>query len=122
MAEGLLRHLAGDQFAVYSAGTHPSTVNPLAIAVRRERDIDISGHTSKSLTVYLDQSFEFVITVCDSAAEACPMFPGPGRRIHWSFPDPAAVGGNESERLAAFRDVRDAIERQLADWLREQPV
>ena len=117
MAEGLLHHLRSDRFDVSSAGTHPSTVNPLAIAVMRERGIDISGHWSKSLTEFLDQSFDYVITVCDDAAEACPVFPGPACRIHWSFRDPAAATGTEAERLATFRLVRDAIERKLTDWV-----
>jgi arsenate reductase len=119
MAEGLLRHLAGDRYAVFSAGTHPSVVNPLAIAAMREIGSDISGHRSKSLTEFLDQPFDYVITVCDQAAEACPVFPGPAQRLHWSFPDPAAATGTEAERLAAFRAVRDAIAARLRAWLAE---
>jgi len=121
MAEGWLRALAGDRFDVASAGTRPSVVNPLAITVMRERGIDISGHRSKSVTEFLDQPFDFVITVCDQAAEACPVFPGPARRIHWSFPDPAAAGGSEEQRVEAFRAVRDALERQLRAWI-AQPL
>jgi arsenate reductase len=121
MAEGWLRALAGDRYDVASAGTRPSVVNPLAIAVMRERGIDISGHRSKSVTEFLDQPFDYVITVCDQAAEACPVFPGPAHRIHWSFPDPAAVQGSESERLDAFRAVRDALERRLRAWI-AQPL
>lgn len=117
MAEGWLRQLAGDRFDVASAGTHPSTVNPLAIAAMGERGIDISSHRSKSVAEFLGQPFDFVITVCDEAAEACPIFPGPAQRIHWSFPDPAAVQGSEEERLQAFRQVRDALEAQLSEWL-----
>lgn len=117
MAEGWLRQLAGDRFDVASAGTHPSTVNPLAIAAMGERGIDISSHRSKSVSEFLGRPFDFVITVCDEAAEACPIFPGPAQRIHWSFPDPAAVQGSEEERLQAFRQVRDALEAQLSEWL-----
>lgn len=117
MAEGLLRHLAGDRFEVFSSGTRPSVVNPLAIEAMQEVGIDISGHRSKSLTEFLDQPFDYVITVCDQAAEACPVFPGPAQRIHWSFPDPAAVTGTPDVRLAAFRRVRDAINKQLRAWL-----
>ena len=117
MAEGWLRAIAGDRYDVFSAGTRPSVVNPLAIAAMRERGIDISSHRSKSLNEYLDQPFEYVITVCDQAAEACPIFPGPAHRIHWSFPDPAAVEGSDEQRLAAFRSVRDAIEAQLRAWV-----
>ena len=117
MAEGLLRELAGDRMDVWSAGSRPSTVNPLAIAAMRERGIDISSHRSKHLDQFRTQPFDTVITVCDNAAESCPVFPGPARRIHWSFPDPAAAEGGEAERLAVFREVRDAIEARLRDWL-----
>jgi len=117
MAEGLLRELAGDRMDVWSAGSRPSTVNPLAIAAMRERGIDISGHRSKHLDEFRTQPFDMVITVCDNAAESCPVFPGPARRIHWSFPDPAAAEGSQAERLAFFREVRDAIEARLREWL-----
>lgn len=121
MAEGWLRHLAGDRFEVASAGTHPTTVNPLAIAVMRERGVDISAHRSKSMNEFLTQPFDYVITVCDDAAEACPIFPGPARRIHWSLPDPAAVQGSEDERLTAFRDVRDRLEARFEEFVRTGP-
>ena len=120
MAEGWLRQIAGDRYEVFSAGTHPSVVNPLAIAAMRERDVDISaaaGHRSKSLDEFRQQPFEYVITVCDQAAEACPIFPGPAQRIHWSFPDPAAVQGSDAQRMTAFRTVRDAIEARLREWV-----
>jgi arsenate reductase (thioredoxin) len=117
MAEGLLREMAGDRMEVFSAGTKPSTVNPLAIRAMRERGIDISGQRSKHLNEYLKQPFDYVITVCDSAAESCPLFPGRAERIHWSFPDPAAAEGNEGKRLVFFRKVRDDIEAQLQGWL-----
>jgi arsenate reductase len=117
MAEGLLRMLAADRFAVFSAGSRPSVVNPLAITVMDERGIDIRSQRSKHLNEYLDQPFDYVITVCDNAAETCPLFPGLARRIHWSFPDPAAIQGSEAERLASFQHVRDAIEAQLKAWL-----
>jgi len=118
MAEGLLRSLADDQFEVFSAGSKPSVVNPLAIQAMAERGIDISGHRSKHLREYLDQPFDYVITVCDQAAETCPVFPGRAQRIHWSFPDPAAVEGSDEEKLASFRQVREAIEAQLQTWIR----
>jgi len=117
MAEGLLRALAGDRFEVFSAGSKPSSVNPLAIAAMDERGINIRSHRSKHLNEYLALPFNYVITVCDNAAETCPLFPGPARRIHWSFPDPAAVQGSEAERLASFRQVRDDIETRLKLWL-----
>jgi arsenate reductase len=116
MAEGWLRELAGDRFDVFSAGTYPSIVNPLAITVMRERGIDISGQRSKSVNEFLGQPFDFVITVCDQAAEACPIFPGPAERIHWSFPDPSAVTGTEEEKRNAFRAVRDSLHDQLRHW------
>lgn len=116
MAEGLLRALAGPRLDVCSAGSKPSVVNPAAIAVMGERGIDISGHWSKSLDQYRSHPFDYVITVCDHAAETCPLFPGRAERIHWSFPDPAAVDDPQA-RLEAFRQVRDALEAQLAAWL-----
>lgn len=117
MAEGWLRQLAGDRYTVASAGTHPSSVNPLAIAAMAERGIDIGSHRSKSVAEFLDQPFDCVITVCDQAAEACPIFPGPAERVNWSFPDPAAVQGSDEVRLQAFRQVRDALEARLRAWL-----
>jgi arsenate reductase len=109
MAEGLLRALGGESVDVFSAGTNPSNVRPEAIAVMSEIGIDLAGHRSKHVREFDGQSFDYVITVCDNANESCPIFPGNTQRIHWSFPDPGAVGGGEAERLAAFRDVRDAL-------------
>jgi len=118
MGEGLLKHLAGDRFEVFSAGTHPSTLNPYAILAMTEIGIDIREQYSKSLNEFLQKEFDYVITVCDRAAESCPIFPGPAIRIHWGFPDPAAEGGSHEEKLAVFTQVRDSIEKQLKDWLR----
>jgi arsenate reductase len=118
MAEGLLRHDAGDRFDVVSAGTRPSGVRPEAIAVMKEIGADISNHRSKSVDEFGGQSFDVVLTLCDGAREVCPVFPGGGLRLHRNFDDPAAVEGSESERLAAFRRVREGIRdylRQLAD-------
>ena len=95
MGEGLLRHLAGDKVEVYSAGAQPSTVNPFAVRAMQDRGIDISLQRSEHLAQYLETEFDYVITVCDQAADACPYFPGPAQRIHWSFPDPAAVDGDD---------------------------
>lgn len=120
MAEGLLREMAGDRYDVFSAGSKPSVVNPLAIEVMREIGIDISGQRSKHLNEYLKQPFDYVITVCDEAAETCPLFPGRAERIHWSFPDPAAAQGSHEERLDVFRRVRDAIAGHVRQWLAEQ--
>lgn len=119
MAEGLLRELAAGRFNMFSAGTRPSTVNPLAVQTMRERGIDISHHRSKHLNEFISQPFDYVITVCDDAAEACPVFPGRARRLHWGFPDPAAAPGTEEDRLRVFRQTRDAIETRLKAWLSE---
>lgn len=119
MAEGLLRALAGDRFEVFSAGAKPSSVNPLAIEAMDERGIDIRSHRSKHLNEFLNDPFDFVITVCDNAAESCPIFPGPAQRIHWSFPDPAAAQGDHQEQLGSFRTVRDAIEARFREWLKQ---
>src|SRR5256712_9332701 len=109
MAEGLLRHLAGDKFDVTSAGTIATYVRPQGIAAMAEIGIDISDHRSKSLDEFLTTPFDYVITVCDNAAQTCPMFPGPAKRIHWPIDDLAFAGSNEEERLAAFRRARDEI-------------
>ncbi|MCI0394761.1 MAG: arsenate reductase ArsC [Chloroflexi bacterium] len=118
MAEGLVNHFAGDEWAAYSAGTEPAgTVHPLAIQAMAELEIDLAGHHSKSVDVFRDDSFDLVITVCDDAAENCPVWLGNGRVVHLGFPDPARATGSEAERLAVFRRVRDDIRRQLLDYL-----
>ena len=122
MAEALLRHIAGDRLDVYSAGTKPSVVNPVAIEVMRAIGIDISDQRSKHLNEFLDMPFDYVITVCDNAAETCPVFPGLAVRIHWSFPDPAAVEGSNADRLASFAQVRDALEKTLREWAAALPA
>ena len=109
MAEGLLRDLAGDRFEAFSAGTEATQVRPLAIRAMGEIGIDISGQESKTLDRYLGEPFDYVITVCDDANEACPFFPGARERLHWSFEDPSKAEGSEEQRLAAFRSVRDGI-------------
>ncbi|MBI3651655.1 MAG: arsenate reductase ArsC [Acidobacteria bacterium] len=119
MAEGLLRHDGGDRFAVFSAGTHPSFVRSEAIAAMRELGIDISAQRSKAVDEFLGQEFDYVITVCDNARETCPVFAAQTTRLHWSFADPAAVGGEYAERLAAFRQVRDQIRQRLHEFLTE---
>jgi arsenate reductase len=119
MAEGLLRHLAGDRFEVESAGTEATRVHPLAIQAMREKGIDLTGHASKTLDRFVDARWDFVITVCDSANERCPVFPGAAARVHWSFDDPSATTGTEQARLAAFRRVRDEIAVRLTAWLEE---
>ena len=109
MAEGLLRHDAGDRFEVASAGTHPSHVRSEAVAVMRELGIDISGHRSKSINEFAGQHFDYVLTVCDRAHESCPIFSAATVRLHRNFEDPAAVTGPDPVRLAAFRRVRDDL-------------
>ena len=113
MAEGLLRDMAGDRFEVFSAGTAPSRVHPLAVEAMRELGIDLSGHESKSVDSFAGQPFQYVITVCDQANESCPVFPAATERIHWSFEDPSAATGSEEERLRKFKTVRDAIRSRL---------
>ncbi len=117
MAEGLLRYLADDTIEVFSAGSEPSSVNPYAVQAMTLLGIDIRRQSSKSLSIYLSQPFDYVITVCDTAAENCPFFPGKAERIHWSFPDPSSVKGTDQERLAAFITVRDGLKQQLSDWI-----
>jgi arsenate reductase (thioredoxin) len=123
MAEGLLRARGGERYAVFSAGTHPRNVHPMAIQVMREIGIDISeaaGHRAKSLDEFAGQPpMDLVVTVCDDAAEECPYFPGARRQEHWGFPDPSVVSGTEEERLAAFRSVRDAIARRIEAYVRQ---
>ena len=109
MAEGWLRHLAGDRFDAHSAGTEATRVHPSAIQTMREVGVDISGQHSKTLAPYLNQPWDMVITVCDQANEACPFFPGGKQRLHWSFPDPSQADGDEAHRLSVFRQVRDDI-------------
>jgi arsenate reductase len=113
MAEGLLRHMAGDRFEAFSAGTEKTRVRPEAIEAMREVGVDLSGQESETLDRYLEEAFDYVITVCDEANEACPVFPGARNRLHWSFPDPSRAEGSEEERLGAFRWVRDRIGDRL---------
>jgi arsenate reductase len=117
MAEGWLRHLAGDRFEVHSAGTEATRVRPLAIRAMEEVGVDITGHASKTLDRYLQEPWDYVITVCDDANEACPLFPGGKRRLHWSFPDPSKATGSEEEQFAVYRRVRDAIRVRLTQEL-----
>jgi arsenate reductase len=117
MAEGFLRALAGDRFEVASAGTEARGVNPLAIRVMAEAGVDLAGHTSKTLDRFLGAPWDYVVTVCDSANEDCPIFPGATTRLHWSFDDPSAARGTELERLTVFRRVRDEIEGRIESWL-----
>ena len=116
MAEGILRHFAGDKYDVTSAGTIASFVRPQAIAVMNEIGIDISDHRSKCLDEFLDLHFDYIITVCDNANQTCPTFPGNATRLHWSFDDPAEAQGTEEQVLAVFRRVRDKIFQRLRSF------
>jgi len=113
MAEGLLRHFGGARFEACSAGTEATQVRPLAVRAMAELGVDISQQESKTLDRYLQQSFDKVITVCDQANEACPVFFGAKERLHWSFPDPSQATGSDAEQLAAYREVRDAIRARI---------
>jgi len=116
MAEGLLRHLAGDRFEVFSAGTRPAGLNPNAVKVMSEIGIDIAGGRSKSVDEFAGQQFAYVFTVCDNAKESCPIFPGGGKRLHQSFDDPALAPADQQH--CVFRKVRDQIADRLQEFLR----
>lgn len=115
MAEGLLRHLAGDRFGVFSAGTRPASLNPNAVKVMSEIGIDIAGSRSKSVDEFAGQQFDYVFTVCDNAKESCPIFPGAGKRLHHSFEDPAAAPRDQQAMI--FRRVRDQIAERLREFI-----
>ena len=109
IAEGYLRHFAGEKAEIYSAGIETHGVNPRAILIMQEDGIDISKHTSNNIDEYLDIDFDFVITVCDNAKEHCPVFPTKAKKFHYNFPDPAKSKGTEEEVLEEFRQVRQMI-------------
>jgi arsenate reductase len=113
MAQGLLTFLGNGRFDAFSAGTDPQGLNPLAVSVMDELGIDICAYRSESIDWYAKRHFDFAITVSDRAKETCPVFPGGGKRLHWSFEDPAAATGTIEERLAVFRLVRDEIKQAL---------
>ncbi|GCE14933.1 arsenate reductase ArsC [Tengunoibacter tsumagoiensis] len=123
MAEGLLRARGGPSFLVFSAGTEPGTVHPLAIKVMQEIGIDLHNHTAKGIATFATQPpMDLVITVCHEAQVACPIFPNARRQVHWGFSDPSRVTGTEEERLAAFRHIRDLIAARIAQLLEHKPV
>jgi len=118
MAEGMINHYLEEEWTAYSAGTEPAGyVHPLAIAVLAELGIDISSHTSKSTEDFRDMSLEWVITVCDDAAENCPVWLGQENTVHIGFPDPANATGTDDEKMKVFRQVRDDIREQVLDFL-----
>jgi arsenate reductase len=117
MAEGFLRHLAPDRFEVVSAGVNPTEVNPLSVKVMEEIGIDISKQRSKSVSEFMGQSFDYVIALCDSARQSCPIFPGKYVKIHWDLEDPAQAQGTEEEKIKVFRKVRDQIKEHIVKFL-----
>jgi arsenate reductase len=122
MAEAWLNRLAADRFEAESAGLEPGTLNPLVVEAMRLAGIDISANRTKSVFDKLKEGrlYAYVVTVCDeTAAERCPVFPGPGKRLHWSFPDPSSFPGTHEERLAKTIGVRDAIRLKIEEWIRE---
>src|SRR5919201_3370636 len=121
MAEGLLRHFSAGRFEAFSAGTEATHVRPLAIRAMNEIGIDISGQQSKTLDQFLGQRFDAVITVCDQANEACPVFFGARERLHWTFPDPAQASGTEEEQVSAYRLVRDGLRERIERELLARP-
>jgi arsenate reductase (thioredoxin) len=122
MAEGWLRHLAGDRFEVVSAGSHPVGLNPYAVTVMGEAGVDISHHVSERVDPYLEERFDYVITVCDNAQEACPVFPGAASKLHWNFDDPAKAAGTYEQRLIVFRKTRDEIADRIRQFLAGEGV
>jgi arsenate reductase len=121
MAEGLVNRFLGAEWQAYSAGTEPAGyVHPLAIEAMQELDIDISQQESKSVQVYRNVRFEYVVTVCDDAAENCPLWLGEGKISHLGFPDPAKATGSTEQQMACFRDLRDDIRRKLLPYLEQQ--
>jgi arsenate reductase (thioredoxin) len=119
MAEGLLRHAAGDRFDVYSAGTTPSGISDLTIEVMREVGVDVSGQRSKSVDEYAGESFHQIITVCDSARQVCPIFPGDGERLHWDIEDPSDTEARGVPLTAAFRLAREDIRKRVEEFVAE---
>jgi len=120
MAEGLINHDLAGKFEAFSAGTEPSFVNPLAIVVMKELGIDISRQRSKGLDEFDNQKFDYVITLCSQADEACPVFFGGTKKIHMGFMDPTATIGGEPKQIAAFRRVRDQIRKQIVEFLSKE--
>ena len=121
MAEGFLRAGAGDRFEAHSAGNEATAIRPLAVRAMGELGIDITGQRSKSVAVYAGEKFDYAVTVCDDAKEACPYFPGARQQVHWRFDDPSKATGTEEERLEAYRRVRDEIGAAIRGFLGSSP-
>ena len=122
MAEGLLNALSGGKWKAWSGGVFPSYVHPLAIRAMEEMRIDISRQTSKSMDQFLNEAFDYIITLCDEAAQSCPAFPGQGKRLHWPLEDPAAAIGTIEDRLVVFRRIRDEIKTKIEEFLKSETI
>lgn len=120
MAEGLLRHFAGDKFEVFSAGSDPTPVNPLTVKVMKETGIDITGQYPKLVNKFLGQDFDYTINVCEDAKDSCPVFPTKAKKLHWSFADPASAEGSEEEKLSVFRQIRDEISAKIKEFIESE--
>ena len=118
IAEGLMRHLASDRFKAYSAGSHPTKIHPSAITVMKEIGIDISSHTSDPISLFINKSIDIVVTVCDNANKACPVFAGRVERIHWSVKDPFKNWDSTTENLVDFRKTRDELTERIKNLLK----
>jgi arsenate reductase len=116
MAEGFFKHYKKD-WKTYSAGIEPKGLNSLAVEAMSEKGIDISDYKSKHIELFIDRTFDYVITVCDNAKESCPVFPGEAEYIHWNFEDPAAATGTDEEKLEAFRKIRDQIQTKILAFI-----
>lgn len=124
MAEAFLNHLAGDRFEAQSAGLEPGKLNPVVVDAMKEIGIDISHNKAKSVFDMLKQGrlYSYVVTVCDeSQSERCPVFPGGAKKLHWGFKDPSQFQGGPQEKMRQTREVRDAIETKIKEWLEENP-
>jgi arsenate reductase len=117
MAEGLLRTMAGERFDVYSAGSHPSKVHPIAIRAMKEVGVDISTHTSDPIAKYFGHGIDYIITLCDHAREFCPTFPGDSKKIHWSIDDPFRSWKNDHQIIGRYRKTRDEIHKCLKKFI-----
>lgn len=121
MAEGFFKKFGSEKFEIFSAGVNPTAKNPSAVAVMKEEKIDISDQTSKSVTLFLTEKFDYVITVCDNAKQTCPVFPGQYEKIHWNIEDPAGSEGSKDEILRVFRKTRDEIKLQVLKFVSSNP-
>ncbi len=122
IAEGFVRHLAGDRLLAYSVGIEPRGLDPRAVEVMAEIGIDISSQQSKPASIFLAEHFGYIITVCSEAEKQCPTFPDISKRLRWPIPDPAQATGSPEDQLAVFRQVRDQLKQKITDWLREEQL